>query len=89
MGLTGFGLLLYLQQKVPTLQVKPTYLASGTATSQCWSGLAQPHDLGSTTAIRFLIFLTLTPAGNLMVVKSRQRAGTSKSSQVIVLMIIV
>ena len=55
MGATGFGLLLWRQQNFPTLQVNPTYLASGTGTSQCWSGLAQPQDLGSTVAMRFLI----------------------------------
>ena len=88
-GLTGFGLLLNLQQNVPTLQVKPTYLASGTGTSQCWSGLAQPHDLGSTTAIRFFIFWTFIPAGNLTLAKSKQRAWASTSRQGIVLRIIV
>ena len=81
MGATGLGLRLCRQQKVPTLQVKPTYLASGTGTSQCWSGLAQPQDLGSTVFIRFLIFSTLSPGGNRKVVKSSPRAGLSRRSQ--------
>ena len=88
MGATGLGLLLCRQQNIPTLQVNPTYLASGTGTSQCWSGLAQPQDLGSTVFIRFLILWTLIPGGNLKVVKSSPRAGERRRSQGNVLMII-
>ena len=58
------------QQNVPTLHVNPTNLASGTGTSQCCSGRAQPQVLGSTSLIRFWIFLKSSPAGNFMLDKS-------------------
>ena len=67
----GPDFLFLLQQNCPRVHLNPTNLASGTGTSQCWSGRAQPQDFGSTIFIRFWIFFTLIPELRGRLVRSR------------------